>query len=670
MLAATIAFTALIALGLMARPADAATFTVTTTADVVDPSDGVLSLREAIDEANLSGGDDVIVLPAGTHTLSLSSGRNNDNSGGDLDHLDRGGLTIVGAGLDVTIIDAAGLSDRILDMRSGDLVIEDLTLTNGATGGGGGAVRAAGSLAATRVGVSGNAATSGGGGGLRVVGDVSIRSSRLDGNSASNNGGGVRGEAALTIADSTLSGNTAGNSGGAAYAPGATDLARTTFASNSAASHGGGLWAGNASLAITESTFSANRAGGNGGAIRAQNPATTITGSTFTGNAAVNNGGAIRQRNGSLAVTNSTFDADSATAGGAIWLRNAVAELTHVTIADSASSTEGSVRAAGGSTVTFASTLIAPASGSACTLAGTVASAGSNGDTDGSCLLTRPNDQSGTAVPDLLPLSNNAGLTMTRRPAASSSVIDAATCAAGADQRGIARPEGAQCEIGAVELRIPVPQPDAATTPQDVAVNVDVVANDTVNDGHVDPSSAATTSGPSNGSTTDVGDGTITYTPAPGWSGTDSFTYELCGTGESSCNTAVVTVTVTAAPTTTTTSTTTSTTVAPTSTHDRSDHRRTDDRSPDHRRPDNGTDPGQGRHPGPGRRPPGSGRHAHQPPGDRHDQRRTVHPSGRRIPLPRYVGDDRASQHAASAQSRRVPPAGRRLDPGLNPLGV
>ncbi len=564
MLAGTIAVTALAGLGLMALPAGASTFTVTTLADVVDDSDGVLSLREAVDEANLSAGDDVIVLPPGVHTLSLSSaGGNNDNTGGDLDHLDRGRLTIRGAGLDVTVIDAAGLNDRILDMRSGDLVLEDLTVRNGTVDAGGGAVRAAGSLAATRLGVTANTATNHGGGGLRAAGDVSIAFSRLDGNRTGNNGGAVRGGAALTIVDSVLSGNTAGNAGGAAYAPGAIALTRTMFGSNTAAAHGGAVWTSDSSLTVTDSTFSANRAGGNGGAVRAQDPSTTITASTFTGNVATVGGGAIRQRHGSISVTNSTFDANSATAGGAIWLRNATADLTHVTIADSGSSTEGSVRAAGGSTVTFASTVIAPASGGACTLAGTVNSAGSNAATDTSCLLTGAGDQDGTAVADLQALDNTTGSTMTRLPGASSTLTDASTCDAGVDQRGIGRPEGARCEIGATELRIPVPQPDAVSTPQDAAVTVDVAATATVFDGHVDPTTAATTSGPTNGTTTDGGDGTITYTPLSGWSGTDSFTYQLCGPGESSCNTAVVTITVVAAPTTSTTSTTVAPTTAP-----------------------------------------------------------------------------------------------------------
>lgn len=59
-----------VAIGL-AAPASAATFTVTTTADVVNAADGVTSLREAFASANASAGDDTINLGVGlTYTLT------------------------------------------------------------------------------------------------------------------------------------------------------------------------------------------------------------------------------------------------------------------------------------------------------------------------------------------------------------------------------------------------------------------------------------------------------------------------------------------------------------------------------------------------------------------------------------------------------------------------
>ena len=223
MLVGAIAAAALVGLGLMAVPAGAATFTVTTTADVVDAGDGVLSLREAIEGANVSAGADEIMLAAGVHTLTIpGTGGNNDNADGDLDHLDSGQLTIRGAGLDVTTIDAAGLGDRILDVRSGDLVIENITVTNGDVVGGGGAIRATNSLAATRLRATGNDATEGGGA-IRVTGSAAatITASRFDGNHSDMNGGAVHG-AGITATESVFSGNTADSAGGALYGPGRT----------------------------------------------------------------------------------------------------------------------------------------------------------------------------------------------------------------------------------------------------------------------------------------------------------------------------------------------------------------------------------------------------------------------------------------------------------------
>lgn len=62
--------------------------------------------------------------------------------------------------------------------------------------------------------------------------------------------------------------------------------------------------------------------------------------------------------------------------------------------------------------------------------------------------------------PKLGPLQDNGGLSETRLPAADSVVIDTVDCAtpvAGFDQRGIARPQGIRCDMGAVEVEITGP---------------------------------------------------------------------------------------------------------------------------------------------------------------------------------------------------------------------
>ncbi len=87
----------------------------------------------------------------------------------------------------------------------------------------------------------------------------------------------------------------------------------------------------------------------------------------------------------------------------------------------------------------------------------------------------------------------------------------------------------------------PVANDDTATTTQDTPVVVDVIANDTDANNNINSASVTTVTAPTNGTTTDNGDGTITYTPATGYSGSDSFTYQVCDT-DGQCDTATVTV--------------------------------------------------------------------------------------------------------------------------------
>ncbi|MBT8144509.1 MAG: tandem-95 repeat protein, partial [Gammaproteobacteria bacterium] len=81
---------------------------------------------------------------------------------------------------------------------------------------------------------------------------------------------------------------------------------------------------------------------------------------------------------------------------------------------------------------------------------------------------------------------------------------------------------------------------DAATTDQDVAVNIDVLANDSDVDG--DPLTVASVTQPANGSVVHNGDGTVTYTPNTGFNGEDSFTYQVSDGQASSSATVAVTV--------------------------------------------------------------------------------------------------------------------------------
>ncbi|MEW5755126.1 MAG: Ig-like domain-containing protein [Pseudomonadota bacterium] len=89
----------------------------------------------------------------------------------------------------------------------------------------------------------------------------------------------------------------------------------------------------------------------------------------------------------------------------------------------------------------------------------------------------------------------------------------------------------------------PVANDNSATTPQNTAVTINVLANDTDADGDalsINNFSATTPAGGTVNCTT-----TCTYTPASGFTGTDSFTYDVTD-GKAVSNTATVTITVTA----------------------------------------------------------------------------------------------------------------------------
>jgi len=105
------------------------------------------------------------------------------------------------------------------------------------------------------------------------------------------------------------------------------------------------------------------------------------------------------------------------------------------------------------------------------------------------------------------------------------------------------------CDTATVTITVdpvadpPVAVDDSASTPEDTAVTINVSANDTDPDGDLTPATANTAcagcADPANGSLANHGDGSFTYTPDTGFTGTDSFVYEICDIG-GLCDTAAV----------------------------------------------------------------------------------------------------------------------------------
>ena len=97
---------------------------VNTTEDVVDDTDGLTSLREAIIKANNTPGDDTIKLIAGeTYNLTISGADEDDAATGDLDVVESGGkITVISDGDQQAVINAGDLEDPIFHVPEGGVL--------------------------------------------------------------------------------------------------------------------------------------------------------------------------------------------------------------------------------------------------------------------------------------------------------------------------------------------------------------------------------------------------------------------------------------------------------------------------------------------------------------------------------------------------------------------
>ena len=244
------------------------------------------SLREAVQLANQTPGATRILLAAGTYTLSIPPLQNPDfedplvdddnNLNGDLDI--KGTLTIVGKGMDVTVIDA-GRIDRIAEVLPGAVAtLSKLTVRNGREPfrGGGLDVNAGGTLNLKFTGVTGNLSSAafqpGSGGGIWNEGTLNIDASRIDGNRSAAGegsfgaGGGIYNKGSLTVRDARFISNSASDDddsglGGAVYNSGTADIRRATFENNGVSVNGAGaaiLNTGSGQLRLENSTVSGN----------------------------------------------------------------------------------------------------------------------------------------------------------------------------------------------------------------------------------------------------------------------------------------------------------------------------------------------------------------------------------------------------------------------------
>jgi hypothetical protein len=151
--------------------------------------------------------------------------------------------------------------------------------------------------------------------------------------------------------------------------------------------------------------------------------------------------------------------------------------------------------------------------------------------------------------PKLAPLAINGGATKTHALLQGSPAIDRGPSSSvgglpGFDQRGVLRPQGLAFDVGAFENvnNAPIAGDDSATTPEDAAVEIVVLLNDSDPDG--DSLSITATTSPASGNVVVNANGTVTFTPLANFNGAVNFDYTVSdGRGFSDIGTVHVTVT-------------------------------------------------------------------------------------------------------------------------------
>lgn len=437
-----------------------------------------------------------------------------------------GSLTLTDSIITESIENAIRSRKKPFTSNSGILTIEHSTISNnGAPTNSDSAISNQGTLTITDSIFSGNGAYISGGA-IANGGELQITNSSFSNNSTrsfySAGGGAIINTGNLRVENTTFSNNTVDGSqstGGAIlnHVNGRANIINSTFTGNHADQgfgEGGSIQnRDHATLTITGSTFSNNTAVyGTGGAINnSSNAIFTITNSTFSGNIAHWGGALHNQSSVSSTIANSTFSGNTASfGGGAIANGNyhmggtsgkliitnstlsgngdptspgsGVDNLDEQTITIKNSTfSSSSVRNAG--TLNYSNTILADsASNMDCVNTGVIGININNlVESSNTCSAALNGD------PNLGPLAGNGGLTQTMALQTGSSAIDAgdaATCSAdpinNLDQRGIARPVGTQCDIGAYERVVAIsPTLTPTITPTYAPVNpVDLVSVD------------------------------------------------------------------------------------------------------------------------------------------------------------------------------------------------
>jgi len=285
---------------------------------------------------------------------------------------------------------------------------------------------------------------------------VTMKNLQITKGYSAGNGGGIYNKGLLTLENTIFSDNLAVAAGGGIYNSayyqggwhyGTLNVLDSTFLNNTAKD--GGAIHNQGTVNVTGSTFYNNTAtgagGAHGGGIFNDNTA-SVTNSTFSGNYAVYGSGIYTTSGtllGTLTATNDTFSGNTAAFGSGIYYNTGTFQLKNSILADGGFSSGDCYSETGNPIKTNINNLIEYQ------------------------LIAHDCGIPLLAVDPLLaPLANNGGPNQTMRLKPGSPAINAGddtVCAAavgspsfgagGLDQRGVIRPRGAHCDIGAYELK-------------------------------------------------------------------------------------------------------------------------------------------------------------------------------------------------------------------------
>ena len=232
----------------------------------------------------------------------------------------------------------------------------------------------------------------------------------------------------------------------------------------------GGAILNSGTLILDNTSVLDNSSEGRGGGIQNNDGATlTLNNSTVAGNTAADIGGGILNV-GTLTLNNSTLEGNSSLGtggqglGGAIFNFEVPLTLIHCTLSGNTAAAFGGGLLAQGGTLTIENTIIAgntapPGQGPdiAQSMNPTFIIGGANviGNNETVAAEFPAGPLVGTPGspldPRLGPLGDYGGPTRTMPPRAGSPALDATSSGLATDQRGVARPQGADFDIGAVE---------------------------------------------------------------------------------------------------------------------------------------------------------------------------------------------------------------------------